>query len=724
MKTAMSWYHLGLRGRLFTAFGIVAALTVLASSSAIISYDSLGRSLGAIAEKSLPEITRASEVVRAAGEVAAAAPRLLTATDAVEREQALKVLTATRQELTQSIGSLAAADAKKLTGTANRILVNLDRLVQSVTERQTIAAARDALVAGVRKSHQKLAEKLAPMADDAGFNLTISLQTVADKKNLEDMHKTLGALADNDLVSLQAILDMRAESNLMLGILVEAADLRSADLLPPITDRFTATAGRLGRAATALKDAETAKLVGELVKTGKQAGNIFELKQKELIAAKTGANVVMENRALAQEFEKQVVGLGTRAEAAAATAVRDSEAEIRQGRIILICLALISLATALVIGWYYVGRGVVRRLVHLQNSMKSVAAGDLAAEISTGGSDEIADMAEALQVFKGNMIESNRLRAERSDAEKQTRAQRRNEMQKLADEFETAVGEIVQTVSSASAELEASATSLTRTAEETQQLSGRVEAVSEEASSNVRSVAAATDEMTASIAEISRQVQESNRIAGEAVSQAEATDARINELSNAALRIGDVVNLITTIAEQTNLLALNATIEAARAGDSGRGFAVVAQEVKALASQTASATNEISSQIAGMQLATQESVGAIKQIGTTISRILGNCGHHRHLRRAARRSDAGNCPQRRAGDTRHLRGRDQYRRRQQRGSRDRFGFGESSFLGSIPVWRKQSPQVGGRQVLKYGEGRLNSGLPHRGLAPQKRTPHR
>ncbi len=621
MKTAMSWYHLGLRGRLFTAFGVVAALTVLASGSAIISYDSLGHSLGAIAEKSLPELTRASEVVRAAGEVAGAAPRLLAAADAAEREQGLKLLMAARQELTQSIGSLAAADAAKLNGTANRILVNLDRLVQSVTERQTIAAARDALVAGVRKSHQKLAEKLAPMADDAGFNLTISLQTAADKKNLEDMHKTLGALADNDLVSLQAILDMRAESNLMLGILVEAADLRSADLLPPITDRFTATAGRLGRAATALKDAETSKLVDELVKTGKQANNIFELKQKELVAAKTGATVVMENRALAQEFEKQVAGLGTRAEAAAAIAVRDSEAEIRQGRIILICLALISLATALVIGWYYVSRGVVRRLVHLQNSMIAVAAGDLAAEISTGGSDEIADMAEALQVFKGNMIESNRLRAERSDAEKQTRAQRRDEMQKLADEFEAAVGEIVQTVSSASTELEASATSLTRTAEETQQLSGRVEAVSEEASSNVRSVAAATDEMTASIAEISRQVQELNRIAGEAVSQAEATDARINELSKAALRIGDVVNLITTIAEQTNLLALNATIEAARAGDSGRGFAVVAQEVKALAAQTASATNEISSQIAGMQLATQELVVAIKQIGSTISRI-------------------------------------------------------------------------------------------------------
>jgi len=621
MKTAMSWYHLGLRGRLFTAFGLVAALTVLASSSAIISYDSLGRSLGAIAEKSLPEITRASKVVRAAGEVAAAAPRFLAATDPTEREHALKVLTAARQELTQTIGALAVEDAARLTRTADRMLENLNRLMQSVTERQTIAASRDALVAGLRKSHQKLAEKLSPMADDAGFTLTIGLQTAADKKDLELAQKTLAALADNELASLQAILELRAESNLILGILVEAADLPSADLLPPVKDRFTSTAGRLAKAAAAVKDSETSKLVDELVKTGKDSGNVFELKQSELSAAKTGANVVMENRALAQEFEKEVASLGTRSEAAAATAVRESEAEIRQGRIILICLALVSLATALVIGWHYAGRGVVRRLVRLQNSMKSIAAGDLDVEIVISGSDEIADMAEALHVFKGSMLESNRLRAERSETEKQARAQRRAEMRKLADEFEAAVGEIVRTVSSASMELEASATTLTRTAEETQQLSGRVEAASEEASSNVKSVAAATEEMAASIAEISRQVQESNRIASEAVNQAEVTDARINELSKAALRIGDVVNLITTIAEQTNLLALNATIEAARAGDSGRGFAVVAQEVKALAAQTASATNEISSQIAGMQVATQDSVLAIKQIGTTIGRI-------------------------------------------------------------------------------------------------------
>lgn len=194
-------------------------------------------------------------------------------------------------------------------------------------------------------------------------------------------------------------------------------------------------------------------------------------------------------------------------------------------------------------------------------------------------------------------------------------------MRKLADDFEAAVGEIVNTVSSASTELEASASTLTRTAEMTQHLSTTVASASEEASANVQSVASATEEMTSSVGEIGRQVTESTRIASEAVRQAEETDAGISDLSQAAERIGDVVRLITTIAEQTNLLALNATIEAARAGDAGRGFAVVASEVKALAAQTAKATEEIGQQIAGIQTATQRSVASIQQIGGTIRRI-------------------------------------------------------------------------------------------------------
>jgi methyl-accepting chemotaxis protein len=238
-----------------------------------------------------------------------------------------------------------------------------------------------------------------------------------------------------------------------------------------------------------------------------------------------------------------------------------------------------------------------------------------------GRGDEIGDAANAANIFKENLIRIEKMEAEQKEAEVRAAAQRKADMHKLADEFQSAVGQIVETVSSASTELEAAAGTLTKTAETTQALSGTVAAASEEASTNVQSVASATEEMTSSVNEISRQVQESAKIAGAAVRQAQETDERINELSQAAGRIGDVVKLITAIAEQTNLLALNATIEAARAGEAGRGFAVVASEVKQLASQTAKATEEISTQIASMQSATEDSVAAIKEIGGTIGRI-------------------------------------------------------------------------------------------------------
>jgi methyl-accepting chemotaxis protein len=269
---------------------------------------------------------------------------------------------------------------------------------------------------------------------------------------------------------------------------------------------------------------------------------------------------------------------------------------------------------------------IARRLSGDLNTITAVmgrlAAGDTDAALpETGRRDEIGRMAAAVAVFRDNAIERRQLRADRERETEQAAADRRSAMDALAGDFEAAVGNIVETVSSAASELESAATRLTETADSTQQLSGAAAAASETASANVQSVASATEEMAASVAEISRQVQESSRIADAAVKQAHETDERIAGLSQAAGRIGDVVKLITAIAEQTNLLALNATIEAARAGESGRGFAVVAQEVKALAAQTAKATDEISSQITGMQAATRDSVDAIHEIGSTIGRI-------------------------------------------------------------------------------------------------------
>ena len=330
----------------------------------------------------------------------------------------------------------------------------------------------------------------------------------------------------------------------------------------------------------------------------------------------------------------------------------------------ILAIAGLFLLAVFVIASVLVARSITRPVQRLTTVMNKLAQGEINVDIpATAQKDEIGQMARAVEVFKQNAVEKERLAEEQKqeqtrqeeerqrrerekqerlereeDARKQDEARKEQERQReaeeqrkqveraekirqVSDDFDAGVSQVIDAVTTAATELQSTAESMSATAEQASRQSTAVAAASEEASTNVQTVASAAEEMSGSIGEISRQVSQSTEIAHRAVTEANRTNETVQGLAEAAQKIGEVVDLISDIAEQTNLLALNATIEAARAGDAGKGFAVVASEVKSLANQTAKATEEIASQIGAMQSVTGEAVDAIKGIGGTIEQI-------------------------------------------------------------------------------------------------------
>ncbi|ALG75354.1 hypothetical protein VY88_25170 [Azospirillum thiophilum] len=303
--------------------------------------------------------------------------------------------------------------------------------------------------------------------------------------------------------------------------------------------------------------------------------------------------------------------------------VDDVDAAVRKRAVDLAGTGLVALVLTGV-GAVLLGRGITRPLSALCGTLDRLAHGDRTAPVPfTDHHNEIGRIARAVEVLKTSAQEADRLRGEQEDAKRQAVERQREEMERVAREFEASVGAISRTLSAAASEMQDTAQAMSLTSGSASEQATAVAAAATQATTNVQTVASASEELTASIGEIGQQVARSAQIAGKAVEETRRTDATVEELSAAAGKIGEIIGLIQSIASQTDLLALNATIEAARAGVHGKGFAVVANEVKALARQASQASGDIAQRIAAVQGISKDVVGAIRGIGGTIAELNG-----------------------------------------------------------------------------------------------------
>jgi len=627
--------RIGVRGRLFAAFGAATIGTIFACGVALLSFESVRGVVDGLTQKSIPEIVLSQSIARVGTEIAATAPVLAgTSTKDLLNAEAAK-LTGRMDGLQASIFGMRSlvSDPASLSGITEAIETlasAMKRLESSIDTRLQRAAERETVLRNVASGHERLSAVATPMVDDAGFNLVISLSSATEKKELKAIEAELSRLAEGEVAGVQAILSLVAEANRALGLMTEARGVNQIAQIGPLVERYTAVAQRARRHAEAIAKLEAidakqrealAKEVSTFFAFGEGTKSPFALRRAELEASATEQETLDQARRIAGKMSEEAATLVARARDGSAVAVLQVEESIDTSRLILMVVAVASIIIAFLVAWLYVGRSLVGRLVRLGDAMRAIASGDLKAAIPAGGNDEIADMATALVVFRDTAAEVEAANARTTQERSAAQKQRRDELLALSEDFERRVLGAVDIVGRAATEMRESASIMARSAGEASSEISAVGKASEQASSSVRSVATSADQLAESINEIAKKVEQSSAIAAKAVAEAKRTDQTVAGLAEAGEKIGQVVELIRSIAGQTNLLALNATIEAARAGEAGKGFAVVASEVKNLATQTAKATEDITVQISAIQGVSQEAIQAIKGIGETISEI-------------------------------------------------------------------------------------------------------
>ncbi|MFC0241008.1 methyl-accepting chemotaxis protein [Rhodopseudomonas telluris] len=610
----------GIRGSLFAAFAVIAGMAILISAGAGVSLRSLGITMSDLSGRDIPKLTASLQLATESERLASLAPMLLVSATpdqlkerSAQMKQAQGVASEKLAELT-NYGSDKAVVAA-MSETLRNIADTIRSLGAAAQERLDLAQTHNKVYDALRKSH----DEFIAVANPAMLNAQTQMNAVLSSANLSQDDATEAGQRIEQLGNVIAL------SNLAASNLMAALSARDADAIEPVETSFKEASQQVRANLDALPAGETTAAIKtaaqKLLALGEGKTSIFKMRQKELDASDYGDLILDETRKLNIGLGISVRQLVDNVRTATTDAAAEAQQQITLSTQIMIGLGALTLIGSAMFVWLYVGRSILRRIGGLQRSMQSLSAGNLDTAIDRGNRrDEIAVMAESLEVFRDNMIQARTL-SEEQDKDRVAKAERTARIEARIAEFEAAVRAAMAKLEASTNAMQQTAESMATTAERSSAMITAVASAAEETSVNVQTVASGTDQLTSSINEISRQVTTSAEIANRAVQEAGATDATMQGLAENAERISAVIDLIQSIASQTNLLALNATIEAARAGDAGRGFAVVAAEVKDLASQTAKATEEIRAQIVDMQGVTTTAVGAIRNISQTITSI-------------------------------------------------------------------------------------------------------